>query len=735
MARPARSLIRPPLLLALLSLLLTLAYYGAAYHTQVRADDRSLGLFVGFQSLEGGAAPYRWTKGQGTVCLPAAGPARPRSLLQIKLLGSAVAGVARADLILGDLSLPLLIAPVSRSYRLLIPPGPQVGPVCLTLQSDTVDPQGSGRAVGVGLRAIDLWKLDRSPAPPYGQLAVNLWLAVGGYWLLRRIDLPRPLALALVLAALMAIGVGLISGVLRLAPDLPFWSAFAASATAMLLGATVAYQLGAPRLRRWQREFLGVALVAALLGAGWVALANLPGTFWPFPLMARAGTAFGWGVVVPAGLLVIFAALGLNWLRRDAPPPAAMVVGAGWLAAAGLPVALKASLRGWDSLFQTFLQEGDYSQDVPRIGADPLGFLRGYVASMPDLSLHGKTHPPGNALFLWAVGRAFGPGPVPATWAVIALAALGVWPTYLLACRLLGWRAGVMAAAIYAMLPAFMIYAATSLDALLATVLACATCALYAAFVPGQKSRGEAAPVDLCACAHYQAALFRPYTLQWYAIAAGLFIALGLLLSFTTLMLVFVVIALAAWRLRVGPLRRADLLRWAGLGATVAGTVLLALGAVWLASGYNSVAALLVGMANNRVDVGKRISPIGLSSYLFFLAVNAVAYGSFLGPWPLHRLILGARQRLGQIVAGQARPAAALWAGATALLGGMLLSGLFYREVERIWLFGNILIAAALADGIMQETDRRSQLALSGLMIVGLFIHSLIFRAALRVSW
>ena len=727
-ARPARSSARapwaaaPPLLLGLLALALTLAYYGAAYHTQVRADDRTLGLFSGFQSLEGGQTPYRWTKGAGTVCLPAVGASRPRSMLQIKLLGSAVAGVGRADLRLDELSLPLQVAPESRRYRLLIPPSPRAGPICLTLLSDTADPQGSGRAVGVGLRALDLWKLDRSPAPPYGQLAVDIWLAVGGYWLLLRLDLPRPLALVLVMAPLATVGAGLLSGALRFAPDLPFWSAFAAGATALLLGATLAYQLGAPRLSRGQREIFGVALVAALLGVGWAALASLPGTFWPFPLMARAGTAFGRAAALPSALLVIFAALVLAWLRRDVPPPAALAVGAAWLAATGLPVALKASLRGWDTLFQTFLQEGDYSQDLPRIGADPLGFLRGYVASMPDLSLHGKTHPPGNALFLWAVGRAFGPGPVPATWAVIALAALGVWPTYLLARRLAGWRAGLLAAAIYALLPTYMIYAAASMDALLATVLACAICALYNAFVPSIADAEAKAQLS-------------PQHQRYSAIAAGLWLALGLLLSFTTLMLAFVALALAAWRLRSGPLRRTDLLRWAGAAVAVAGTVLLALGAIWLASGYNSVTAFFVGMANNRIDVGKRISPIGLSSYLLFLAVNAVAYGCFLGPWPLHRLISGARRQVGQIAAGSARPADALWAGMAALLGGMLLSGLFYREVERIWLFGNILVAAALADGIMQERDRRSQLALSGLMILGLFIHSLIFRAVLRVSW
>jgi hypothetical protein len=257
------------------------------------------------------------------------------------------------------------------------------------------------------------------------------------------------------------------------------------------------------------------------------------------------------------------------------------------------------------------------------------------------------------------------------------------------------------------------------MDALLATVLACATWALYNAFIPADEAKAQLSP-------HQQV---------YASIAAGIFIALGLLLSFTTLMLSLVVAALVAWRVLAGPVRHADILRWAGLGATLACTVLLVLGAIWLASGYNSVAAFLVGTANNGLDVGGRVSPLGLSSYLFFLAVNAVAYGCFLGPWPLHRLIVGARQAAGRAVAGTLRPADALLAGLISLLGGMLFSGLFYREIERIWLFSHILIAAALADGIMQETDRRSQLALSSLMIIGLFMHSLIFRAVLRVSW
>jgi hypothetical protein len=71
----------------------------------------------------------------------------------------------------------------------------------------------------------------------------------------------------------------------------------------------------------------------------------------------------------------------------------------------------------------------------------------------------------------------------------------------------------------------------------------------------------------------------------------------------------------------------------------------------------------------------------------------------------------------------------------SALLLGMLLSGQFYREIERIWLFSHILIAAVLADGIMEQDSRRKQLALAALILGTLFVHSVIFRATLRVSW
>jgi|GEM_PF-800756 len=714
----------PALLLGLLALALTAIYYASAYQAHVRADDRIRDLFTGFQSLEGEAQgmPYRWTTGAGTVCLPAMGLARPLAALELRLLGSAVtAGSAgraidRADVRVGALSLPLAIAPEHRAYHLLLPPDPQGGPLCLTLLSPTVDPSGNGRVVGVGVRSVAARPLEGGALPPPGALLVNLGLAVGGYGLLRRLAVPQAASLTLVAGLALVLGAGLIGGAIRLAPDLPYWSAFTAVALGLILGALAAYQWAAPRLILWQRETLGTLLILALISSGWYVLAHREGYLWPFPLMARAGSAFGWGVLPAVVLFGAFAALILAWLRAPQPPAAWLVITVTALAAALLPVTLKAGLRGYPSLFQHFAEQtGSYIHDVPRVGADPLGFLRGYVASMPDLVLHNRTHPPGSTLFLWGVERLFGPGPEPATWVVVALAALGVWPTYRLTAALAGQRAAILAAAIYALLPAFMIYSVTSMDALYATVLAWAIYGLYRALVILEQPAASLAP-------QLRAALI-----------AGVWIALGLLFSFTTLMLALVVLALVARRLVLGPRRPEDALRWAALGGVLAGVVLLLLGALWLATGYDSLAAFFSGVANNRLDVAARVPPLGLSSYLYFLAVNSIAYAWFLGPWLLYRLGRDGQAGIARTRAGVDRPADALALGLVALLLGMLFSGLFYREIERVWLFSHILIAAVLADGIMEQYDRRGSLA--ALALLALFAHSVIFRAALRVSW
>lgn len=716
----------PTLLLGLLVFALTTLFYATAYEARVFAHDRIRGLFVGFQDLEGEALgePYRWTKGDATVCLPALGSQRPLADLELRLLGSAVTGgttgrpIDRAVLRVGSVGLPLAIAPESRTYHLLLPPAPDGGPVCLNFVSATVDPQGNGRVVGVGLRSATLERIAPGALPPLGQLGVNLALAVGSYALLRRVGLPRLAALALLLAMIAAIGAGLIGGALRFAPDLPFWSGFWATALGLILGALVSYQWATPRCALWQCELLGAGLVLGLLASGWYALAHLEGYIWPFPLMARGGTAFGWGVLPAAMLFVAFVAVNLHWLRAASSPPAWLAVGVSAVAGVALPVALKVGLRGWSSLFQTFVeQEGDYIRDVPRVGTDPLGFLRGYVEAMPELVLHNKTHPPGSTLFLWLVERIIGPGPEPAAWVVIGIAALGVVPTYVLTKALLGARTATLAAAVYVVLPAYLIYAATSMDALFATLLACATTALYSAILVPDEPGTRLAPHLLV------------------AVAAGVWVAFGLFFTFTTLMLALIVLALVLYRLRVSRRPGLSFQRLVAVCAVIGGTVLLVLALLWAATGYNTLAAFFVGVANNRVDVLARVSPLGLSSYLFFLAVNAVAFCWFLGPWAGFRLVRSGGAQVARASTGVERKGDALGVGMAALIGGMLASGLFFREIERVWLFAHILIAAVLANGIMEQADRRSRVLLAAALLVALFVHGIVFRAALRVAW
>jgi hypothetical protein len=716
-------------LLVFIGLACTLFYYSNAYRTTVQADDRIRGLFVGFQSLEGTTEPYRWSKGAGQVCLPANGPTRRLAGLELRLLGSTFTqGVAeraidQATLRVGAHALPFTIAPENRVYQLLIPPGPEAGPVCVTLESATVTPAGTNRVAGVGVRSLTLWNMLPGGAPPLNQLMINLWLAVGSYGLLRMAGFPLRLVLPGCAGLALILGGGVISGNVRVAPDLPYWSTFAAGAVGALFATTLIYRWSAPRLRLWQQELLGVGLILGLLSFGWAVLANLPGYFWPFPLMARAGTSMNWTVLLPASLCAAYIGLTLYWLRATKLPPAPLVIGSAWLAAIVLPVTLKVSLWGWESLFQNFaLQEGSYIRDVPKVGTDPLGFLRDYVAQMPDLVLHNKTHPPGTTLFLWGVERLFGPGPEPATWAVIALVGLGAWPTYRFAEAVADRRAAILAAAIYVLLPAFMIYAAVAMDALYAVVLAWATWSLYAAFVVQEKITDD----QLLTTDQRQIGA---------VLAAGAWIGLGLLFSFTTLMLVFVVGALVFRRLILGPRRTQDMVRWLTLGGILGGTTLLLLLLLWLLTGYDSIAAFFSGVANNRLDVSERVSPLGLSSYLFFLAVNSVAWGWFLGPWVVYRLWQGGHQGWMRTLKGDKSLALIPGIGVATLVLGLLFSGLFYREIERIWLFSHVLVAPALAIGITERPQQRERLLLAGMLLITLCLHSIIFRATLRVSW
>lgn len=95
--------------------------------------------------------------------------------------------------------------------------------------------------------------------------------------------------------------------------------------------------------------------------------------------------------------------------------------------AVALPLALFVGRQDPSELGREFVyyQNDEFYYDARRI-ADAPGFLAHYVETMPELSLHGRHFPPGNALLLYTIGRVFGSGTLPAGIACLACFALAM---------------------------------------------------------------------------------------------------------------------------------------------------------------------------------------------------------------------------------------------------------------------------------------------------------------------
>ena len=109
----------------------------------------------------------------------------------------------------------------------------------------------------------------------------------------------------------------------------------------------------------------------------------------------------------------------------------------------------------------------EYFGDVPKI--DKMGvrhFLHDYAspAVYSKLSLHSKTHPPGGAVFMWAVSRVFGWSLLPASLATVTFTSLILLPVWLTAKLLYGNRTAAFAVALFLVIPNFVMYTTTSMD-------------------------------------------------------------------------------------------------------------------------------------------------------------------------------------------------------------------------------------------------------------------------------
>jgi hypothetical protein len=216
---------------------------------------------------------------------------------------------------------------------------------------------------------------------------------------------------------------------------------------------------------------------------------NLP------PLFVRWHPLVGPMIVVPTGLA---AALWFLLPRLIALPKVSFLVILvlfTWLFAETL--AMQAgqarrfqdccTIRGYSVALTAVLERrDDYFFDVAtiqRIG--PRTFAGVYPrivrSDVQELSLHSGTHPPGAALFEWALWRGTGRSLLAVAVLLAFIGALAVLPAYAIAQELYGEPAARSAAVLLACTPGVVLFSATSADAIFMTVTGVAVAALVRA--------------------------------------------------------------------------------------------------------------------------------------------------------------------------------------------------------------------------------------------------------------
>lgn len=333
-----------------------------------------------------------------------------------------------------------------------------------------------------------------------------------------------------------------------------------------------------------------------------------------FPLWAlwRRGDGAWW-------LLPAFAVgLGLAALafrpgcRRLSPAVFAALTMAG---AALLWLSLCLTNGGWpEGLVEPLLRGADYYVDVERFSS-PADIWRHYVARQESLSLHGRTHPPGALTLLWVLDRATGGRAGGVSLAVVLISTLGLIPMFVWARCFLSERGARAAVILWTLTPAVALYGATSLDMVFAVPLMAAG-ALFAMALTRTGSAGR---------------------LPWLlAAAAGFFLALGFLFTFSAAVLA------ATWVATMLLLPRQIRRHGFAVLITAGATCVFALALVTTLTGLDLVDSLRVAMS---LDAAEAPATLSLRYYLLTRLMGIMDFlvlaGVALSPVWIHVLWRG----------------------------------------------------------------------------------------------
>ena len=340
-----------------------------------------------------------------------------------------------------------------------------------------------------------------------------------------------------------------------------------------------------------------------------------------FPLRAlwRDGNGVHW--LLP---ITILAVMLITIILRSGQRILPQVLTTGVLMglAASLWICLSLTNGGWpEGLLEPLVRSADYYIDVERFPS-LAALWRDYVVQQPYLSVYGRTHPPGALTVLWVLDRAWGMYVPGVAFTIVLLASLGVLPVVLWARRFLGDRQTPATVALWILTPSVALYGATSMDMIFAVPLLAAG-ALFALAVAGDPESSQGGPGHMVKAA-----------------AAGLFLAIGFLFTFSAAVLAVAFVLTSALVPR--SLRRHALVMVAVSGVTS----MIVVGVVALATGFDPVACLQTAMALDAIDAPATLSlRYYLLTRLMGILDHLVMSGVIIAPIWLGVVLLGWRRQ------------------------------------------------------------------------------------------
>lgn len=379
----------------------------------------------------------------------------------------------------------------------------------------------------------------------------------------------------------------------------------------------------------------------------------------------------------------------------------------------GLACAVALIDGGIDRLWRPYalLAATDYIGAVPQVQS-PGWFLANYVALLPELPMHCQTHPPGGPLFLWLVSQVFGPGPIPAAVASIAVGTLAMPAVWGLARCVLPWCGAALCGAalaclLFALAPCIVLFTATGMDIVFSVPMIWTFYLMWQARTFAREGGSIARPM------------------LWGA-AGGFAASLAALMTFSAAFLVFWAVAVAVLTLCFDRKRlQATLAGWIAAAVTAS----LFYGLLYLATGYNLIETLLA-CTQRHVEIMDGGNYGSWRQYAHLVVGNLAAFLFCVG---LPLAVLWLRQTWLDLKRATRDDAWLLGTSFGLALAVLVLSPIHTLEVEHIWLYMVPLVAIAAVRSLQSLGDDDGRVASWAVLL--LMVQSVAMEACLTTNW